>query len=174
MLVLKILSKLIKILSSAASPNQIAGGFAMGMVIGLTPLLTLHNVLIFILIILININIGTAIFSFAIFSGVGFLLDPLFHNLGYFLLVDVESLNGLWTTLYNVPIIALSRYNNTVVLGSLIAALLLFNPMFVTGRVFVNVYRRSLLPRFQQLKIVQLAKGSKIYQLYKKIQEFRG
>lgn len=174
MFTLKLLSKLINILSSAASPNQIAGGFALGMVIGLTPLLTLHNVLVFILIILININIATAIVSFAVFSGAAYLLDPLFHNLGYFMLVDMQSLTDLWTTLYNIPVIALSRYNNTVVLGSLMAALLLFIPLFFSSKLFVGVFRRSLLPKFQQLKIVQLAKGSKIYHLYKRVKEFRG
>ncbi len=174
MFTLKFLSKLISILSSAASPNQIAGGFALGMVIGLTPLLTLHNVLIFILIILINVNIAAAIVGFAVFSGAAYLLDPLFHNLGYFLLVDMQSLTELWTTLYNVPVIALSRYNNTVVLGSLVTALLLFNPLFIASRVSVNIYRRSLLPRVQRLKIVQLAKGSKVYNFYNRVKEFRG
>ena len=37
MFALKLLSKFIKVLRSAASPNQIAWGFALGAILGLTP-----------------------------------------------------------------------------------------------------------------------------------------
>jgi uncharacterized protein (TIGR03546 family) len=117
---LDILAKLLKILRSAASPNQISFGFIVGMIIGLTPLWTLHNLILFIILIILNINIGMALFSLAIFSATAYLLDPLFHHIGYFMLVDLTFLQGLWTTLYNLPIIALSRYNNTIVMGSLV------------------------------------------------------
>ncbi len=127
---IELLAKLVKILRSAASPNQIAAGFIIGMIIGLTPFWTLHNLVLIILVIILNVNIATGIFSWIIFSGIGYIMDPLFHHLGYFILVDLTFLKGLWTTLYNFPIIALSKYNNTVVMGSLTVSLALCLPVY--------------------------------------------
>ncbi|HID38327.1 MAG TPA: TIGR03546 family protein [Calditrichaeota bacterium] len=169
MLVLKFMAKLVKILRSGASPNQIAAGFVLGMIIGLTPLWSLHNLLIVLLLIVFNVNLATAIFSFVLFSGFAYLLDPLFHNFGYYLLVEVAPLRPLWTALYNIPVIALGRFNNTVVMGSLITAIILLVPVFLAVRTFVNIYREKLDPKLQKLKIVQLLKGSKLYGWYERI-----
>lgn len=166
---IEILAKLVKILRSAASPNQIAAGFVIGMVIGLTPFWTLHNMILIVILIIVNVNIGTAIFSFILFSAFAYLADPLFHNLGYFLLVDMESLKNLWTFLYNTPLVALSRYNNTVVIGSLVAALILSIPMFFLAKTGVIYYRENIDKKMQKWKIVQAVKGSKIYSFYEKI-----
>ena len=97
MFVLQFIAKFFKILSSAATPAQISGGFILGMVIGLTPLWSLHNLIIILLIIILNVNITMAIFSFGIFSLVAYLIDPLFHSLGYFVLVDAKVLHGMWS-----------------------------------------------------------------------------
>jgi uncharacterized protein (TIGR03546 family) len=169
MFVIQFLAKLIKILRSAATPAQIAGGFMLGMVLGLTPLLTVHNLLVFILIIIFNVNIAMAIFSFGIFSGLAYLFDPLFHNLGYYLLVEVRSLHGLWTSLYNIPVVALSRYNNTVVMGSLVTAVILMLPVYFLTRSGVVQYREKIDSRIQKLKIMQVIKSSSLYNFYQKL-----
>jgi uncharacterized protein (TIGR03546 family) len=166
---IEILAKLLKILRSAASPEQIASGFVIGMIIGLTPIWTLHNMILIIILIIVNINIGTAIFSFIIFSAIAYLADPLFHHLGYFLLVDITSLKSLWTYLYNVPLIALSKYNNTVVMGSLIVALLISLPAYFLSKIGVIYYRENIDSKMQKWKIVKAIKGSKIYSFYEKI-----
>ena len=168
MFVIKILAKIFKILRSGESPNKIAAGFTIGMIIGLTPFLTLHNLILIFFIIIINVNFASALFAFVIFSGLAYLLDPLFHNLGYYLLADVSFLNGFWTALYNFPLIALSRYNNTVVTGSFVTAVLLTIPAFPLTKYFVVYYRTYLDPKLQKLKIVQIVKGSKFYSLYEK------
>jgi uncharacterized protein (TIGR03546 family) len=166
---IELLAKLIKILRSGASPNQIAVGFVIGMIIGLTPFWTLHNMILIVLLILLNINIATAIYSFVLFSAVAYLADPLFHDVGYFLLVDVSSLKNLWTFLYNFPVIALSRYNNTVVAGSLAVSLLLSLPMFFLAKSGVKYYRENIDQKMEKWKIVKAIKGSKIYSFYEKI-----
>ena len=170
---LEILAKILKILRSEDSPNQIAWGFALGMILGLTPFWTLHNLLIIIIIIIFNVNLGSAIFSFVIFSGLAYLFDPLFHSFGYYLLVDAHALHGLWSALYQFPIIALSRYNNTVVTGSFISSLILFVPMFLFAKYFVVYYRKHLDPIIQKSRIVKLFKASKFYKIYKKIETVR-
>ena len=64
MFVLEFVAKLIKILRSEISPNQISWGFVLGMILGLTPIMSLHNLLVVILIIILKVNLATAIFSF--------------------------------------------------------------------------------------------------------------
>ena len=171
---LQFIAKLIKILRSGASPPQIAGGFILGMIIGLTPLWSLHNLLIALIIILINVNISMAIFSFLLFSGIAYLVDPLFHNFGYFLLVELSSLRGVYTSMYNIPVIALTKFNNTVVMGSFVSSLILLLPVYFLTKMGVLAYREKVEARVQKLKIVQMLKGSKVYSLYEKYSDWRG
>ncbi len=170
---IQLIAKLFKILRSGDSPNQIAVGFAMGMIIGLTPLFTFHNLVVFFFAIILNVNLAMVFFSFALFGALAWILDPVFHNLGFFLLVDMAGLKPLWTALYNFPVIALSRYNNTVVTGSFAAALILFIPVFFFAKYFVFYYREHIDAKFQKLKIVQMIKGSKFYTAYEKITDWR-
>lgn len=173
MLILRFIAKFLKILNSAASPAQIAGGFILGMIIGLTPLSGLHNLLILFLIIILNVNITMAIFSFGVFSLIAYLMDPLFHNLGYYLLVDVEGLHSFWIMLYNIPIFALSRFNNTVLLGSFLSSLILLIPVYFIVKKAVVEYREKLGPKVQKWKIVKIMKSTKLYTVYTKVSAWR-
>ncbi len=169
MLVLKFLSKLIMVLRNGASPAQIAGGLTLGMFLGFMPLLNLYSLFIFLLLLLLNVNLSMAIFGFTCFGLFSFLLDSAFHDIGYYLLVDVTALAEFWTILYNIPLFPFTRFNNTVVLGSLIVALILSIPLFLLTRIGVIAYREKLEPKIQRLKIFQVIKGSNLYQLYEKI-----
>ncbi len=170
MFVIQYISKLIKILRSGASPAQIAGGFILGMMLGLSPsFFTLTNLFLILLLIILNVNLATAIFSYAIFSGVAYLLDPLAHSLGYHLLVKTGALRSLWTSLYNSPLVPFTRFNNTVVMGSFVISLLLLLPLYFLSKYAVVQYRKKLEPKVQNWKFMKLLKSSQIYQLYEKV-----
>lgn len=171
MFVLEFVAKLIKILRSEISPNHISWGFVFGMILGLTPFLSLHNLIVVILIIILKVNLATAIFSFGIFSAIAYLVDPLFHSFGYYLLVDLESLNSFWTWLYNVPILALSKFNNTVVMGSLVSSLILGLPVYFLVKIGIINYREKIDVKIKNWKFIKLIKGTKIYSLYEKIRD---
>lgn len=169
MIFMKILSKLFKALRSNESPNQLAWGFVLGMIIGLTPFWSLHNLVVLILIIILKVNAAMSIAAFLVFSLFAYLLDPLFHTLGYSLLVNAEGLRPLWVFIVSTPVLAWSNLNNTVVLGSLLVALLLIAPIYFFTKWWVLQYREKIDARMSKWKIVQMLKGSKIYQLYEKI-----
>lgn len=172
-LLLKYIAKLLKALSSEASPVQLAGGFVLGMIIGLTPVFSLHNAFILILLIILKVNIGMALLAFILFSGVAFLADPAFHNFGIWLLEN-DSLQAMWTSMYNTEWIAATRFYNTVVIGSFVSALILILPVF-PGLIFiVSQYRTHINERIQKLKIVKALKGTKFYSIYKTVQRVRG
>jgi len=170
---LQFIGKLIKILHSGATPGQIAGGFILGMIMGLTPFWSLHNLIVVLILILLNVNIAMAIFAFLVCSMFAYLLDPLFHSFGYFLLVDLTFMKGIYTTLYGVPIIALSHFNNTVVMGSLVSSIILLIPVFILVKRGVIQYRESVMTRMEKWKIVKAFKGTKLYNWYAKYAEWR-
>ncbi len=66
-----------------------------------------------------------------------YLLDPLFHNVGFWALTGIPALKGTWETFYNLPIAPLTRFNNTVVMGSFLCSLLLTIPIFFGMKKFV-------------------------------------
>jgi uncharacterized protein (TIGR03546 family) len=166
---LKFVVNFFKILRAGQTPAQVAGGFALGSILGLSPMLTLQGILVWLVILVLDVNISAATFSLGLFALVAYLFDPIFHKLGYFLLVNVDILKGLWTVLYNAPIAPLTRFNNTVVMGSLISALLLFLPIYLGMKHFVILYRRTLDARLQQWKIYKIIDKSSLVQWYKRI-----
>lgn len=174
MFFIKLLSKFIKVLNSNASPNQVAWGFALGTILGFTPFMSLHNLIVIILLIILNVNIASAMLSFAIFSFFAWLLDPLFHAIGFYVLVDIPFVQSLWTALYNAPIAPFTRFNNTVVMGSLLVSLALLIPNYLWFKWFVKRYRDSWNEKIKQWKITKILLGNKLVQFYLKIKDFGG
>ena len=172
-LLMRYIAKLLKALASEASPGQIAGGIILGMIIGLTPVSSLHNLFIVILILVLKVNIGMALLSFTIFSGIAYLADPLFHSFGVWLL-ELESMQQTWTNMYNNEWLALTEFYNTVVIGSLVTAILLCIPVFPLATYGVGQYRQHIHAKIQKWKIVQAFKGTKFYSIYQTVSRVRG
>ena len=167
MLVLKFIQSLIKALHSDGTPGQLAAGLVLGSILGLTPLMNLHNAVVFGLIIILNVSFPAAMLGWALATPLGFVLDPLFDAAGRALLLDVTALRPLWTTLSNVPVFPLTNFNNTVVLGSLVTTLVLAVPLYYLARFGVERYRATVAERIKKSKIYQALTASKLYNLYR-------
>lgn len=165
---------LIRIIHSETDPRQISLGFALGMIPGLTPLTSLHNLLVLLAILFFRVNIGAAMLSWGVFKILAYALDPLFHQIGLFLLTGVTSLQGLWTTLYNAPLVPYTRFNNSIVMGSLVFSLLAFYPVYWGGRFMVVKYRETWMERFNRLRIVQVFRASDLYKWYSRYSKLKG
>jgi len=163
---LKLLQSLIKTLHSEGTPGQVAAGVALGAALGLTPLVNVHNLLIVALILVLNVSVGGALFGWAIFLPLGFLLDPLFDRLGRQLLLETPALTPIWTTWFNSPFLPHTNFNNTIVLGSLVAWLALWLPIFFAARYGVARYRATLGERVRQSRFYQAVTASKAYNVY--------
>jgi TIGR03546 family protein len=166
---LKLVSNFIKILREGQTPAQVAGGFALGSILGLSPMLTLQGLLVWLVILVLDVNLSAATLSLLVFSLIAFIFDPVFHHLGYFLLVDVEGLKVVWTTLYNAPIAPLTRFNNTVVMGSFVSAVILFPLVYFGMKKFVVAYRTTVGARIEKMKIYQVVSKSWVVQTYQRI-----
>jgi uncharacterized protein (TIGR03546 family) len=163
---IKLIQSLFKALHSEGTPGQLAAGIALGSIIGLTPLVNVHNAIVFAAIVLLNVSFAGGMLGWALFVPIGFLLDPLFDWIGHALLL-AEPLRGFWTTLYNTPIVPLTNFTNTVVLGSLVFALLFFVPLFFMTRWAVARYRVTVGARVRQSRFYQAVMASKVYNVYR-------
>ena len=170
MLLLKMIQKLIATLNSDGTPGQVAAGIALGSALGLTPFVNLHNLLVFAVVFVFNVSFPAAILGWMLFAPVGFLLDPLFDTIGLALLVDSPGLVPAWTAFYDMPVIPLSNYNNTVVLGSFLGWIVLAVPIFFLARLGVSQYRARVLPRLKKMRVFKAVKASKLHNLYRLFQ----
>jgi uncharacterized protein (TIGR03546 family) len=166
---LQIIKNFISILRSGQTPRQIAAGFALGSMVGLMPFLTLQGVFLWLIILIFDVNLTAALLAGTLFTLIAYLFDPLFHALGYFFLTDISALQGLWTSLYNAPIAPLTRFNNTVVLGSLLCSIILFFPVYFGMRSFVLAYRAHLHTKIEKWKIYQVISKSSIVRWYDRV-----
>jgi uncharacterized protein (TIGR03546 family) len=162
----KLVRSIIKALHSEGTPGQVAAGIALGAIVGLTPLLSLHNLLVAALILLLNVSVPGAMLGWFAFVPLGFLLDPLFDALGRLLLLQATALDPLWTWAFNRPVVPLSNLDNSVVLGSLVIALVLFVPLFYASRWAVARYRASVAERIRRSPVYKAWKASKLYGVY--------
>lgn len=162
---LSMLAKLLKALNSEASPSQISLAFILGMILGFTPLLSMHNILVVFLALVLRINLTGFILSWGVFSGFAYLLDPAFIALGERLLTNPE-LNAMWTAMYQSDVWRVTRFNNTLVLGSLLVSLVLALPLFFIFNFLIRQYRDKIFAWVQKSKLMQMLKANKFYHIY--------
>jgi uncharacterized protein (TIGR03546 family) len=167
MVLLKLLQSLFKALHNEGTPGQVAAGIALGSILGLTPLVSLHNLAIAALILLFNVSVPGALLGWAVFVPLGFALDPMFEALGRRLLLEIPALVPLWTSLANIPVVPLTNFNNTVVLGSLVFSLLGFVPLWFGSRWAVRRYRETIGERVKQSALYRALTASRLYGVYR-------
>lgn len=170
---LRLIAKLLAVLNSETHPGQISLGFCFAMIVGLTPLLSLHNMVVLLLVLVLRVNLAAFLLGLGVFSGVAYLLDPVFHWNGLQVLT-MPFLEGLWTSIYNCPVGRLSRFNNTIVMGSLVFSLILFIPMYFLSNNLIARYRAHVLAWIQKSRFMQVFKASKLYQIYQSLSTLGG
>jgi uncharacterized protein (TIGR03546 family) len=164
--ILKLLQSLVKTLHSDGTPGQIAAGIALGAALGLTPIANAHNLVVVLLLAVLNVSFASGLLAWGVFVPVGFMLDPIFHRVGRMLLVDTPALRPMWTAVDNVPGLALTNFNNTVVLGSVVVWLVLFIPLYFAAKVGVVRYRETIGKKVMESKFYKALQASKVFNLY--------
>ncbi len=165
--VAKLVQSLVKALNSEGTPGQVAAGIAMGACLGLTPLLSLHNLLVVGAVLFFRVSVPGATLGWLIFTPLGFALDPVFDSLGTFLLADASALRGLWIFLYNSPVLALGNPTNTIVVGSAVCWVVAAVPIFFLMRWGVGRYRATIYERYRDAKVFRALKASRLYGVYR-------
>ncbi len=167
---LSLLAKLLKALNSEAEPRQIALAFALSLVVALTPIMSLHNVLIVLLAFVLRTNLSAFFVGIAAFSALAWFIDPFTARLGEAVL-NAPALQDIWNTLYQQAFWRMTAFNHTLVMGGLIVGIIAFIPAFLVFRFLVTQYRSRLLSWVNRFRVVQLLKGSKFYRIYESLAE---
>ncbi len=147
-----LLKKLFKAFNSAQTPWQMSLALSLGMAMGLTPLSGLQTIVLIFLVFIINIHLGLFFVTSTFFAGVAYLFDPLFEQLGFYILTN-EALRELFTSLYNSGIMRLTYFNNSLVMGSSVIAFTLVIPMYFVLNKLVYLYRDKIAAKLSQYKI---------------------
>jgi len=79
----------------------------------------------------------------------------------------VPGANMTGTGWYNIPLVPYTNFNNTVVLGSFVAWLVLMVPIFFAARYGVAKYRATIGERVRQSRFYRAVTASQVYNLYK-------
>jgi uncharacterized protein (TIGR03546 family) len=150
----KLIKEILKILQTDISPNQIAFGAAVGVFLGLVPGIAMKCVFFF-LILLLRVNIGSALAACTLFGVLGLALDPAADKIGFFIL-NADSLVPFWTYLYNAEIIPLTNFNNSLVAGNIVLGIIFFAPVFFASKKFISYYRTHWRDKVIKWRVTKL------------------
>jgi len=135
--------------------------------LGMSPAFSLQTALVIFLMLLFRVQIGAALISSFFFKFMAWTLDPVFDVVGAGIL-ELDSLNGIFTTLYNMPIIPLTRFNNSIVMGSGIVAIALSPFLFILARFLIVKYREKVVAKIKETKFWKVLQSTSLFKWYYK------
>ena len=125
------------------SPHRLALGIAFGLMIGLIPKDSLLPYAFVVLFLLTAANLLCGIVAGVAISFAETYLDPLTHAIGMWAL-NLEPLQSTWQWLYTLPVVGWTRFENSVVMGSLLVGLMLFLPVYWLSLKFFKSHHETL------------------------------
>ncbi len=162
---LALLRGLFRALQGGSDPRHVAAGAALGAAWGLVPKGNLFSAVFLVLFFFFRVDKGMAFFVAALFTPLGYLLDGAAHAVGCALLSSA-ALKPLWTRLYGLPLVPWTKFNNTVVLGSLALGLILYVPLYALALRLVLHYQTRWRERVARLRVVKALTGLRVVQLW--------
>ncbi|WP_318743236.1 TIGR03546 family protein [Treponema sp.] len=155
---LKAIAKLLGAISSNTRPGAIAHAVSCGVLLGFMPKDNLLWYILFIFILFMNIQRGAYALSILLGAALTVFLDPLFDSVGYSILT-IESVKPYYASLLDIPFVAFTKFNNTVVMGSFVCGVAAYIPLYVLARLFVWAWRKYLAEKVRKLKIAAVLKN---------------
>ncbi|MFZ3230429.1 MAG: TIGR03546 family protein [Pseudobdellovibrio sp.] len=172
-LLTKQLINLIRLLHSDTGQNQIATGLAFGVFLGFAPFVSIQTLLVFFIVFIFRVQLGAAFLSAFFFKFVAFLLDPVADSLGRWALEN-PSFRDIWSTMYNTPILPMTRFNNSIIMGSFIISLILCPVLFFVFQKLILQYRTQIVHKIEGTKAWKAFKATKFYDWYAKYNDLYG
>ena len=76
--------------------------------------------------------------------------------------------------MYNVPLLPMTRFNNSINMGSFIISLILCPVLFFAFRIMIFRYQATVAQRLETTRAWKFIKATKFYIWYKKYDELYG
>lgn len=144
--------KLFHALNENAKSSEIAHAFSLGLILGFMPKNNLLWYLLFVLFLFVRINKGGYFIMMILGALIAPLLDTLFDSVGYFVLT-LKPLESFFATLLDIPFVGFTKFNNTIVMGSLACGIVCYVPYFFLMKLFIKYWRTSLAQAIRQSKV---------------------
>lgn len=145
--------------SAINSSHELALGVAFGAMIGLMPKDSAIPWIIGLIFLLSRGNLLCGIVAALLASIASPLMDPFTHRMGLSVL-SIEFLQSTYAYWMELPWVAWTRFNNTVVAGSLAVGVIAWLPIYLVGQVFFHVWGIPFIERVMQLPAIRFLFGS--------------
>ncbi len=172
-LIFKQIFNLLKLLNSDTGLYSLSSGISLGFVLGMSPILSLQGLIILFIAFFFRVQIGAMFVSAFFFAFIAWILDPIFHQVGTALLTN-SSLESLWITLFNAPLVPLTRFNNTIIMGAGVVSICLTPVVFIISKILIQKYRQTVVERFKETKLWKVIKATSLYKWYYKYDNLYG
>ncbi len=170
-MLIKWLIKTIAALNANNRPGEVAAAVTLGVILAMIPSANLFWIAILAATFFIKINFGAEMLVIALFKPLAPLFDPVFDFAGDKIL-SADFLSGFFTSLYNMPVFPYTKFNNTVVTGSLATMIILSVPLFLLFRILIKLYREKIRDKILSSRIIRKISSlpliSKIIWIFKK------
>lgn len=164
-LLLKQIFNFLKLLNSDTGTKQLASGLSLGLILGFAPFVSIQTFIVLAIIFIFRVQVGAAFLAAFFFKFVAFLFDQPAHHLGKAIL-EMDALRPLFTTMYNIPLVPMTRFNNTIVMGSMLVSILLLPFAYFGFQILILKYRATVVARFKGTKIWKAFIATKFYGWY--------
>lgn len=154
--------KIAGLLESNISDREIAAGVCLGMFLGFVPLNGPMAVILAVCFFILKVNRVSALLTLPIFKllyAAG--LSSLIERFGSYLLIDMQSLTGLWRNITGFPVVAYFGFNNTLAAGGVITASALSVPVYFIAKKISCGLRRAYGEKLKDSKISRVISGLK-------------
>lgn len=149
---LKYIINFLKSLNSNSHPGEIAHAAAIGVLLGLMPKDNVLWYILFIFFAFVRINKAVYFLVILAMSSFAHMTDMLLDKIGYIVLT-FEPTVPIYRFLLDIPFVAFTKFNNTVVMGSLVSGIILYVPVYIVSRLLVKLWRSTLAPMIASSKI---------------------
>ena len=147
--------KLFKAINSNSHPGEIAHAVCCGMILGFLPKDNALWYVITVFCLFLRIHKGAFVIFTFLFSLLAPLLDPLFDTIGYWFLT-LDFFRPPFSFLLDLPFVGFTKFNNTIVAGSILSSIVLYIPVYWLTRLFIKEWRTFLLPIVRKTKLVKM------------------
>ena len=143
-----------KVLNANSKPDQIANSFCIGALLGFMPKTNALWYLLFVFFLFVRFNKSGYFIALLLGTLIAPLGDGLFDAVGYAALT-LKPLENIYSALLDMPFVGFTRFNNSIVCGSLLCGLVLYIPLFVLSLFGIKAWRKYLAPHFNDSKILK-------------------
>ncbi len=168
MFILKQLIKLIQLLHTDEGTASLALGFSLALLPAFAGFASVLGLLTLLLVIFFRIQMGAYFLGYFFFSLVSLLLLRPMNSLGYQILTSA-SLKPIWLSASKWPLMHWLNFNNTLVVGGQIYALIALPFVFIFLKKIIQKYKTTVVVRFRNTKFYRFFERSSLIIKYNNV-----